>query len=146
MGQLIVPPSGAVYLDADAIIYAVEKIEPYYSLLLPLLGAVNRRVIGLIGSELLLVETLVKPVEQGDPALEASFRRFLTASREMQLLPISRPILERALKLRATHRVRTPDAIHAATALIAGCTLFATNDPVFRRVSGLRAVILDDYV
>ncbi|HRJ78979.1 MAG TPA: hypothetical protein PLF37_10770 [Planctomycetota bacterium] len=35
MGQLIVPPSGAVYLDADAIIYAVEKIEPYYSLLLP---------------------------------------------------------------------------------------------------------------
>jgi len=100
----------------------------------------------LIGSELLLVETLVKPVEQGDPALEASFRRFLTASREMQLLPISRQILERALKLRAAHRVRTPDAIHAATALIAGCTLFATNDPVFRRVSGLQAVILDDYV
>jgi len=63
-----------------------------------------------------------------------------------RLLPISRPILERALKLRATHRVRTPDAIHAATALIAGCTLFATNDPVFRRVSGLQAVILDDYV
>ena len=146
MGQLIVPPSGAVYLDADAIIYAVEKIEPYYSLLLPLLGAVNRRVIGLIGSELLLVETLVKLVEQGDPALEASFRRFLTASREMQLLPISRQILERALKLRAAHRVRTPDAIHAATALIAGCTLFATNDPVFRRVSGLQTVILDDYV
>ncbi|HRJ78980.1 MAG TPA: PIN domain-containing protein [Planctomycetota bacterium] len=100
----------------------------------------------MIGSELLLVETLVKPVEPGDPALEASFRRFLTASREMQLLPISRQILERALKLRATHRVRTPDAIHAATALIAGCTLFATNDPVFRRVSGLQAVILDDYV
>ena len=146
MGQLTVPLSGAIYLDADAIIYAVEKVEPYYSLLLPLLGAVNRRVIGLIGSELLLVETLVKPVEQGDPALEASFRRFLTTSREMQLLPISRPILERALKLRAAHRVRTPDAIHAATALIAGCTLFATNDPVFRRVSGLQAVILDDYV
>lgn len=36
MGQLTAPLSGVVYLDADAIIYAVEKIEPYHSLLLPL--------------------------------------------------------------------------------------------------------------
>lgn len=82
MGQLNLPATGAVYLDADAIIYAIEKIEPYYSLLLPLLGAVNRRAEGLVGSELLLVEMLVKPIELGDAVLEASFRRFLTTSRE----------------------------------------------------------------
>ena len=37
------------------------------------------------------------------------------------------------------------DALHAATALAAGCSLFVTNDTDFRRVPGLPAVILDDY-
>jgi len=146
MGQLTLPSTGAVYLDADAIIYAIEKIEPYYSLLLPLLSAVNRRTIGLVGSELLLVETLVKPIELGDAELEANFRRFLTASREMRLLPVSLSILESALKLRVAHRIRTPDAIHAATALATNCTLFVSNDPAFRRVTGLQVNILDDFV
>lgn len=146
MGQLNVPLTGDVYLDADAIIYAVEKIEPYHSLLLPLLDAANRRRVGVIGSELLLIETLVKPMELGNAMLETSFRRFLTASREMRLLPVSLSVLERVLRLRIAHRMRTPDAIHAATALLTNCTLFITNDPVFRRITGLQVSILDDFV
>jgi hypothetical protein len=33
MGQLTLPTSGPVYLDTDVVIYSVEKIEPYWSLL-----------------------------------------------------------------------------------------------------------------
>lgn len=146
MGRLILPAAGAVYLDADAIIYAIEKIDPYAALLLPLFEAINRRALSLVGSELLLVETLVKPISEGDVDLEAAFRQFLTASREMALIPVSRAILERALELRVIHRIRTPDAIHAATALLAGCTLFVTNDPAFRRIDGLPVLVLDDQV
>ncbi len=29
MGSLILPPSGSVYVDANSVIYAVEKIEPH---------------------------------------------------------------------------------------------------------------------
>jgi hypothetical protein len=29
MGQLKLPPSGTVYVDTNAIIYRVERIEPY---------------------------------------------------------------------------------------------------------------------
>jgi predicted nucleic acid-binding protein len=64
----------------------------------------------------------------------------------MYLVPITRTVLERALSLRATYRIRTPDAIHAATALLAGCALFVTNDPVFRRIRQLPVAVLDDYV
>ena len=36
MGALMLPASGSVYVDANVVIYAVEKIDPYHSLLEPL--------------------------------------------------------------------------------------------------------------
>lgn len=33
MGTLTLPDTGQIYLDASSIIYSVEKIEPYWSLL-----------------------------------------------------------------------------------------------------------------
>ena len=62
----------------------------------------------------------------------------------MRLLPITQPILREAARLRATTKLRTPDALHAATALQAGCVLFVTNDVGFRGVASLPLVVLDD--
>ncbi len=40
MGPLNLPASGAVYVDANCVIYSVEKIAPYADLLAPLRAAV----------------------------------------------------------------------------------------------------------
>jgi predicted nucleic acid-binding protein len=64
----------------------------------------------------------------------------------MQLQPITLPILEAAARLRATTGLKTPDAIHAATALAAHNTLFLTNDSDFRRVPGLPVTLLSEVV
>lgn len=40
--------------------------------------------------------------------------------------------------------LRAPDAMHAATAQLAGCSLFLTNDAGFRRVAGLPLAVLDE--
>jgi hypothetical protein len=77
MGALSLPESGLVYLDASPIIYAVEKIPPYAVLLQPLWGQRTPVLPYFIGSELLLLETLVKPVEVGDEILKAAFYDFL---------------------------------------------------------------------
>jgi predicted nucleic acid-binding protein len=92
------------------------------------------------------LETLVKPVQSSDKLLEAAFRELLTDSQEVQLVPITLPVLEQAIHLRATTRLKTPDAIHAATALQHGCELLVTNDPVFRRVIGLSVVVLKEWL
>jgi predicted nucleic acid-binding protein len=41
-------------------------------------------------------------------------------------------------------KLKTPDAIHAATALLAGCALFVTNDPAFKRIAGLPVGLLSE--
>ena len=62
----------------------------------------------------------------------------------MRLLPITQPILREAARLRTTTKLKTPDAIHAATASDAGCALFITNDAGFRGVGSIPLVILND--
>jgi predicted nucleic acid-binding protein len=62
----------------------------------------------------------------------------------MRLLPITHLILREAARLRATTKLKTPDAIHAAASSAAGSVMFITNDVGFRAVPGLPLVILAD--
>ena len=54
MGELTLPKSGSVYLDANIVIYSVEKIAPYYTILEPMWQASQNGDFGLVSSELLL--------------------------------------------------------------------------------------------
>lgn len=144
MGQLALPSAGLVYLDTDALIYSVEKITPYAALLQPLWDAAAQGAFQVISSDLALLEVLVKPLQLGDTVLAQLYRDLLTASQETRLLPISRAVIEEAARLRATMGIKTPDAIHAASAIAEGVALFVSNDPVYRRVPGLPVTILDD--
>ena len=53
-------------------------------------------------------------------------------------------LTQRAAQLRATVNLKTPDAIHAATALHEGVALFVSNDAAYRRVPSLPVTLLDD--
>ena len=127
MGSLTLPSAGLVYLDTNAVIYSVVKIDPYASLLQPLWLAAQAGRITVVSSELTLLETLVKPFRDGDDLLAAAFRALLLASRAVRLLPINQALLEDATRLRAMIGLKTPDALHAAAALASGCALFVTN-------------------
>ncbi len=84
------------------------------------------------------------PLRQGNLILQAAYQAALFES-DLVLLPLTQEILREAARLRAEIAgLRTPDALHAATALVAGCTLFLTNDTGFRRVPGLPLTLLDD--
>lgn len=144
MGSLSLPSSGSVYLDANSIIYSVEGVEPYRTLLEPLWLSSGPATFWLVSSELTLLEVLVRPIKTGNARLESNFRTILQRSSDVQLIPVTTVILERAAQLRAANGLKTPDAIHAATALEHGCTLFVTNDATFRRVPGLPITILAD--
>ena len=145
MGALTLPDDGPIYLDANGFIYSVERVEPYRALLDPMWRQAHADVFNIVSSELALLETLVKPLREGNTVLETLFRRLFDAN-EVSLIPATRALWEEAARLRAVTGLRTPDALHAATALRARCTLFVTNDGAFRRVAGLPVVVLDDFL
>ena len=66
-------------------------------------------------------------------------------SADLRLVPVGRQVLWNAAKLRTEiPGLRTPDAIHAATAVLSGCGAFLTNDAGFKKIPGLEAIILGD--
>ena len=143
MGRLTLPSTGPVYLDASGFIYSVERIEPYRTLLEPMWLQAQAGQFSIVSSDLVVLETLVKPLREGDTVVELLFRSLFEAS-EVRLIPATRPLWEEAARLRAETGLKTPDALHAAAALHAGCTIFITNDDDFRRLKELPVVILDD--
>lgn len=146
MGALVLPSVGSIYVDANCVIYSIERIEPYRVVLEPLWAHSDPDPFHIVSSDLTLLEVMVKPFKTGDTRLESLFRSLLLESSDVTLLPITQAVLERAAHLRATANLKMPDAIHAATALDHGCALFLTNDPPFRRVAGLPVTLLSDVV
>jgi predicted nucleic acid-binding protein len=131
VGALTLPTGGTVYTDAQVLIYSVEQHPKYAPLLVPLWQAVQAGSTQVVTSELSILETLVKPIQNGDAALVQTYELFF---------------VQPGFQTASDFAANPPDAIHAATAELAACTLVVTNDQIFRRCSGLPVVVLDDLV
>lgn len=143
MGRLNVSPGDRIYVDTAPIIYSVEKADEYWPLLLPLWQLLQDGQIEIVTSELTLLETLIHPLRLGDKVLSEAYEELLTNT-EIQLLPISLDIIKRTAEIRSTHNLKTPDAIHYATAILSGCRVMITNDVAFRRLEDINVQILSD--
>lgn len=143
MGTLNIPASSLVYVDTSPVIYSVEKFPEYVPLLAPLWLRLQAGEIEIVSSELILMETLVLPLRNSNSILINAYEQLLISS-EMRLIPINQLILRQAANIRATTNLKTPDAIHVATALSVSFNQFITNDKGFRNVSGLPVVILSE--
>ena len=74
MGSLTLPSTGPVYLDASGFIYSVERIDPYRTLLEPMWLQAQAGKFSIVSSDLVVLETLVKPLREGDTVVELLFR------------------------------------------------------------------------
>jgi predicted nucleic acid-binding protein len=146
VGSLTLPASGRVYIDTEILIYSVERHPMYGPMLDALWEQADNGTIELVTSELAVLEVLVLPIRLGDVALQQDYERLLTGG-AIALFPVSRAVLRKAAELRAQlASLRTPDALHAATALDAAARQFVTNDSVFARLAALEVTILKDLI
>lgn len=128
-----------IYLDSVVVIYLVEQPTHFGQLATQAYLALNPTV--LVGNELLRMECLVVPRRANDPQREADFEQFFR--HYPPFVPLDRPVFEQAIDLRAKYVfLKTPDALHLATAIVSGCDAFVTNEPKLARVQEIRVVLI----
>ncbi len=142
MGRLADSLHGTLYVDSVAIIYTVEQITPYCERLRPLWNAVDTGRIRVVASGLSFLECLVSPLRSGDIRLQDAYKKFFSTVGGVQMQPIDSDVIMQGALVRAQTRLKTPDAIHAATALLARVSAFVNNDVDFQRVPGLQTIVL----
>lgn len=144
MGRLNLQEGATIYLDTSIVIYSVMNHPKYWNTLRPVWQQSQNHAVTLISSELLILETLVVPLRTNNgPILEIYEDLF---NEDIQLQPITQSILRTAAQLRVTTKLKTPDAVHAATSIESGCTIFLTNDVGFRNIPRLPVIILDQVI
>jgi predicted nucleic acid-binding protein len=144
VGSIVLPASGTVYVDTQVVIYSVERHPVYFPLIESRWRAAQAGTLTVVSSDLTLMECMVLPLRSGNIPLRDIYDQALRGT-DLRLLPIDQTVLLEAAKIRAlSSSVRTPDAIHRATAAVHRCSLLVTNDTGFRGMQGVPVVILQD--
>ena len=146
MGLLSDIGTGPIGLDASIFIYYIEESSQYISLLDPVFDAITEGRLKAVTSALTLLEVLVVPLRAGNEVLARQYERFLTRSLGVLLVPIESGLLRAAAHVRATTRLKTPDALQITSALVAECPVFLTNDHRTSPPAGLRVLQLEAYL
>ena len=95
----------------------------------------------LVTSRLTRLECRSKPLRSGDFATLAQFDVFF-AGIELILAEVSPAVIERATDLRAKYDLKTPNALHYATAVEVGATVFLTGDRGLARCTEVPVEVL----
>ena len=137
---------GPVGLDTVIFIYFIEEHPQFLPMVEPVFTAIDTGSFEGVTSGLTLLETLVAPYRAGNAPLAERYTALLTRSRGIRLVDLHRPLLRAAAQLRATARVKTPDALQLAAALGTHCSAYLTNDRDLPPIPGLRILQLRDYL
>ena len=131
-----------IYLDANIWIYALEGASEYSQQLTALFEESDAGSLTLVTSELSLAEIMVKPIRTANVSEQENYKKAITSTDDLIVVPVDRSILIQAAETRANTKLKLPDAIHAATAIASNCTTFLTNDKQFRTVKGLNTLLM----
>lgn len=128
-----------IYLDACIVIYLVEC---HPRLATPIQEALLRQTGARVAwTHLTRLESRTKPLRDNNRQTLQLFDTFFSAptARRVELTPA---IFDLATELRATHGLKTPDALHLAAAILGGCKEFWTNDSRLEKAAAGRIAIV----
>jgi predicted nucleic acid-binding protein len=120
------------YLDSCVLIHLIEQ-SPRHGAAIK--AALKRNRPQICWTALTRLECRTKPLRENDHVLLARFDA-LFAQSDAIFFDLAANIYEFATELRAHHRLKTPDALHLAAAVKAGCEEFWTNDHRLDAVAG----------
>jgi predicted nucleic acid-binding protein len=132
-------------LDTAPLIYFMEENPTYLETVRQFFEAMDRGDFTVVTSTVTLLEVLVHPLRNNNRKLSSEYRDILLNSK-LITLEVSNTIAELAAKMRASHNLRTPDAIQLGAALNAGASHFFTNDVRLPEIPSIQILSLDELI
>ncbi len=132
-----------IALDTSVFIYQIEANARYAGLtdhVFAWLEGPNRAA---VTSTVTMAELLGQPYRNSDQRQVDEFYALLSTFPNLEWIAPSLPIADTAARIRAVHRLRTPDALQAATVIQTEATGFITNDSVFERIKEFETLVLE---
>ena len=135
-----------IALDTSIFIYQLEANVRYLTLTNHIFSWLEQPGSSSITSTITMTEVLVQPYRALDEQRVDEFFALLSTYPNLEWIAPDLQIADRAAQIRARHRLKTPDALQAATAVQARATGLITNDPVFERVDEFDTLVLEQLV
>lgn len=141
--RLFLARHSRVALDTCVFIYQLEANPRYLPLTDPLFARLEGPGVEAVTSTITMTELLVQPHREPTDARATAIYALLSTYPHLTWIAPDLEVADLAARLRATHGLRTPDALQAATGLRGGATAFVTNDKAFQRITGIETLLLD---
>jgi len=132
MGDVVVP---VAYLDSNVFVDMMEGGATVAALVRPVFEAAKSGRVAAITSELTLGEVLAPPAPgRGGLSLgdkQRGYYELMVFGGVVQLVPVTRTVIEETPKPRSGCSMRLVDALHLATAVLSNCKFFVSRDSDF---------------
>ena len=114
----------AIGLDTSIFIYHLEDHPRYSPLTEIIFNALEKGINKGVTSYLTLMEILTKPKTEGFLQVARDYEYYLTTFPNLTFYEMGLDVARKASDLRSADRIKTPDAIQLATAVLYGATAF----------------------
>ena len=135
-----------IALDTCVFIYHIEENKrflPLTKIILETLLPQGR--IDAVCSSLALSELLVRPLREKRMDLVFGYKALIVGFPHLTTIAFDNTIAEQTAYFRATYNLKTPDAIHLATAFVKGATMIIGNDRRWKQVKEIEVLVLNEY-
>lgn len=135
-----------IALDPSVFIYQLEGNPRYVQLTDAVFAWVEHPAHEAITSTITMLELLVQTYRDSSEPGVNEYCSLLTTYPHLRWIPLDLEVADFAARVRATDRLRAPDAVQAACAIRAQATGLVTNDPSFERVELFEVLVLDHFL
>lgn len=151
MSKLKLEQYNRIYIDSSPFIYFIERSPEYLPVVKRIFSEISYGNIWGISSYITLIEVLVAPIKKGATEIASEYKEFMLNSTSIKMIPLDDKVAETAAELRAKYngngfKLRTPDAIQIATAILNEADIFLTNDSRLKNVKEINVVVLSELI
>jgi len=132
-----------IALDTSIFIYYLEANPAYVDMAGEVFTWLEGSSNTAVTSSITMTELLVQPYRDANEPLVNQYYALFSLFPNLEWVAPDLAIADTAARIRAHHRLRTPDALQAATAICRGATAMLTNDPDLASVPEVEVGILD---